>query len=77
MACAALSLASGLRATAVHLVAVGLGFHALPGFDNPRVVGPVRFTPDAVPFSMHLNLDKPLAGFWRSRYRVDPRAALP
>jgi hypothetical protein len=45
-------------------VALGLGFHLLPGFHNPRVIGPVRLTPDAVPFTMYLNLDKPLAGFW-------------
>jgi membrane protease YdiL (CAAX protease family) len=45
-------------------VAIGLGLHLLPGFHNPRVIGPVRFTPDAVPFTMYLNLDKPLAGFW-------------
>lgn len=45
-------------------IAVGLGFHVLPGFNNPRVIGPVRYTADAVPFTMYLNLDKPLAGFW-------------
>jgi membrane protease YdiL (CAAX protease family) len=44
--------------------AVGLGLHLLPGFHNLRVIGPVRFTPDAVPFTMYLNLDKPLVGFW-------------
>ena len=43
---------------------VGLGFHLLPGSDNPLVIGPVRLTPDAVPYAMYLNLDKPLAGFW-------------
>ena len=45
-------------------VALGLGFHLLPGFHNPQVIGPARITPDAVPFAMYLNLDKPLAGFW-------------
>ena len=45
-------------------LAVGLGFHLLPGFYNPQVIGPVRLTPAAVPFTMYLNLDKPLAGFW-------------
>jgi len=45
-------------------LAVALGFHLLPGFHNPQVIGPVRLTPDAVPFTMYLNLDKPLAGFW-------------
>jgi membrane protease YdiL (CAAX protease family) len=45
-------------------VAAALALHLLPGFHNPRVIGPVRYTPDALPFSMYLNLDKPLAGFW-------------
>jgi membrane protease YdiL (CAAX protease family) len=51
-----------------HGLAVGLAFalslHWLPGFHNPGVLGPLRITPDAVPFSMTLNLDKPLFGFW-------------
>lgn len=46
------------------LTALALALHLLPGFHNPRVIGPVRFTPDAVPFTMYLNLDKPLAGYW-------------
>jgi membrane protease YdiL (CAAX protease family) len=46
------------------VLAIGLGFHLLPGFHNPQVLGPVRLTPNAVPFTMYLNLDKPLAGFW-------------
>nr|WP_239483310.1 CPBP family intramembrane glutamic endopeptidase [Burkholderia sp. MS455] len=45
-------------------LAVTLSMHLLPGFHNPRVIGPARFTPDAVPFTMYLNLDKPLIGFW-------------
>ena len=46
------------------VLALVLSMHWLPGFHNPRVIGPVRFTADAVPFTMYLNLDKPLAGFW-------------
>jgi membrane protease YdiL (CAAX protease family) len=46
------------------LVAVALSFHILPGFHNPRVIGPLRYSADAVPFTMYLNFDKPLAGFW-------------
>ena len=46
------------------LVAILLGTHLLPGFHNLRVIGPVRYTSDAIPFTMYLNLDKPLAGFW-------------
>lgn len=45
-------------------LAVALSMHWLPGFHNPQVIGPVRFTPDAMPFTMYLNLDKPLIGFW-------------
>ncbi|MFA8371232.1 type II CAAX prenyl endopeptidase Rce1 family protein [Burkholderia thailandensis] len=45
-------------------LALALMLHWLPGFHNPRVIGPVRYTPDAAPFSMYLNLDKPLVGFW-------------
>lgn len=46
------------------LTAVALALHGLPGFDNARVIDQARFSPDALPFSMHLNLDKPLIGFW-------------
>ena len=44
-------------------LAAALFLHWLPGFHNPRVVEPQRLTPDALPFSMYLNLDKPLIGF--------------
>ncbi|WPP01441.1 CPBP family intramembrane glutamic endopeptidase [Pseudomonas sp. HR96] len=46
------------------LVGMALGFHALPGFDNALVIDQVTLSPDAPPFSMNLNLDKPLIGFW-------------
>ncbi|MCP1119206.1 CPBP family intramembrane glutamic endopeptidase [Robbsia andropogonis] len=46
------------------VVAIALSVHWLPGFHNSRVIGPERFTADAVPFTMYLNLDKPLIGFW-------------
>ncbi|OLS62949.1 CPBP family intramembrane glutamic endopeptidase [Pseudomonas putida] len=46
------------------LLALSLALHWLPGFNNARVFDHVRFTPDAAPFSMNLNLDKPLIGFW-------------
>lgn len=45
-------------------LAAGLACHWLPGFVSARVIGAVRFTPEAAPFSMYLNLDKPLIGFW-------------
>lgn len=46
------------------VMALALALHWLPGFNSDRVIGPQRFTADAVPFSMYLNLDKPLIGFW-------------
>lgn len=56
------------RRTAGHclfvMMAISLALHWLPGFDNAPVYLGVRFTPDATPFTMYLNLDKPLIGFW-------------
>lgn len=46
------------------VLAVGLAMHWMPGFYNGRGIDPQRFTPDAVPFSMYLNQDKPLIGLW-------------
>ncbi|KQN55208.1 CAAX protease [Pseudomonas sp. Leaf48] len=45
-------------------LALALAMHWLPGFYNGRVIPAQRFTDNAVPFSMYLNLDKPLIGFW-------------
>lgn len=46
------------------LTALGLAAHLLPGFNSAKVIDDARFTADALPFSMRLNLDKPLIGFW-------------
>lgn len=46
------------------LLALALALHWLPGFYSARLIDTERFTEDAVPFSMYLNLDKPLIGFW-------------
>lgn len=46
------------------ITAVALTAHMLPGFDNPMVIKAMRTTADALPFTMYLNLDKPLIGFW-------------
>lgn len=46
------------------VLALGLAMHWLPGFYNGRAIAPQRFTADSVPFSMYLNQDKPLIGFW-------------
>ncbi|MGE7958320.1 CPBP family intramembrane glutamic endopeptidase [Pseudomonas sp. NPDC089530] len=46
------------------VLALALAMHWLPGFYNGRAIAPERLTADAVPFSMYLNQDKPLIGFW-------------
>ncbi|MDR6609246.1 CPBP family intramembrane glutamic endopeptidase [Pseudomonas synxantha] len=46
------------------VLALTLATHWLPGFYNGRGIDPRRFTDNAVPFAMYLNLDKPLIGFW-------------
>lgn len=46
------------------LTGLALACHLLPGFDNANVIDSARFSADAAPFSMALNLDKPLIGFW-------------
>ncbi len=46
------------------LLAVALGAHLLPGFDNALVIDRQIMSDHAPPFSMALNLDKPLIGFW-------------
>jgi uncharacterized protein len=49
-------------ALAIVVLAAGLMLHRLPGFHNPRVIGPLRLSPDAIPFRFHLNYDKTLVG---------------
>lgn len=58
---------AGLRVVAaIGVLAMSAGFmlHRLPGFVNPRVIEAVRFTPDALPFTLYLNLDKTLIGIF-------------
>lgn len=45
-------------------LALSLALHWLPGFHNGRGIELQRFSDNAMAFSMHLNLDKPLIGFW-------------
>jgi membrane protease YdiL (CAAX protease family) len=45
-------------------LAAPLFLHLLPGFHNLAAIGPERLTPNAVPYRMYLNLDKPLILFW-------------
>ncbi|MBX8489110.1 CPBP family intramembrane metalloprotease [Pseudomonas cichorii] len=54
----------GLGHAAFIVTGLALAAHLLPGFNSAKVFDAVRFSPEAVPFSMSLNLDKPLIGFW-------------
>ncbi|TVK91296.1 hypothetical protein AYJ01_19035 [Shewanella algae] len=45
------------------LSAVALTVHLLPGFDNLKLLDKVRASSGSAPFSMYLNLDKPLSLF--------------
>jgi membrane protease YdiL (CAAX protease family) len=60
-------------------VALALFQHWLPGFHNLRVIDAERYTPDAAPYTMYLNFDKPLIGFWLvlACPWVQPEKALP
>src|ERR1019366_7300326 len=49
---------------ALLVLAAGLTLHRLPGFNNPRVISSVRFSADAIPFTLYLNYDKTLAGLF-------------
>jgi O-antigen/teichoic acid export membrane protein len=52
------------RPRPVHLSGPGTGAALAARFLQWSRHRPQRFTDDAVPFSMYLNLDKPLIGFW-------------
>lgn len=57
----------GWKGIAMHSVFIVLSMllfmHRLPGFNNLLVFNKVHFSPDAAPFTMYLNLDKPFIGF--------------
>jgi membrane protease YdiL (CAAX protease family) len=53
-----------VSAAAILALAAGLMLHRLPGFHNARVIDAVRFTPDAMPFTLYLNFDKTLIGLF-------------
>ncbi|PMZ97977.1 MULTISPECIES: CPBP family intramembrane glutamic endopeptidase [unclassified Pseudomonas] len=46
------------------LLGIALALHWLPGFHGARVIDKAVLSEGAVPFSMYLNLDKPLIGLW-------------
>lgn len=49
--------------TLVLLWALALTLHLVPGFDNLKVLDRVQAGPASVPFTLYLNLDKPLIFF--------------
>lgn len=53
----------GAALALVLLWAIALTLHLVPGFDNLRVLDKVQAGPASVPFTLYLNLDKPLIFF--------------
>ncbi|MDM5059106.1 CPBP family intramembrane glutamic endopeptidase [Aeromonas rivipollensis] len=53
----------GVALTLVLLWAMALTLHLVPGFDNLKVLDRVQAGPASVPFTLYLNLDKPLIFF--------------
>ncbi|MBI5381947.1 MAG: CPBP family intramembrane metalloprotease [Opitutae bacterium] len=51
-----------VAAVGILILATGLMLHRVPGFRNPCVIAAVRFSPDAIPFTLYLNYDKTLVG---------------
>ena len=49
--------------------------HAVPGFDNPRVLDAVLVSPDAVPYTKYLNFDKGVVGLFVLGLYAPDRAA--
>ncbi len=47
---------------ALVVLAGGMMTHQLPGFNNPTLVAPHKFSPNAIPFRLHLNFDKTAVG---------------
>lgn len=45
-------------------LSLGLLAHLFPGFHNWKIVDHVSLTPDAYPFSLYLNFDKPFIGIF-------------
>ena len=61
-ACRAARLATGQLSVAAHAVMLGLAaalfVHAVPGFDNPRVLDGVMLSADSLPYTKYFNFDK-------------------
>jgi membrane protease YdiL (CAAX protease family) len=44
------------------VLAAGMMTHQLPGFHNPTLIAPQKFSSNAIPFRLHLNFDKTSVG---------------
>ena len=53
-----------MASVAIIALSAGLMAHQLPGFNNPRVISNAMFSPDAIPFRLHLNFDKTMVGIF-------------
>ncbi|MBP7777236.1 MAG: CPBP family intramembrane metalloprotease [Acidobacteria bacterium] len=45
-------------------LSAGLLLHAVPGFENPRLLDNVRLSPDSAPYTKYLNFDKGVLGLF-------------
>jgi membrane protease YdiL (CAAX protease family) len=54
----------GIALAAVLVISGGLLAHALPGFNNPRVLDAVQLGADSLPYTKYLNFDKGMAGLF-------------
>lgn len=48
----------------IALLSVLIGLHQIPGFSNWLIIQRVYLSPDAMPFNLFLNFDKPLIGLF-------------
>ncbi len=67
----------GLRGFALALMlalAAGFLLHAVPGFENPRLIDGVRLSPDALPYTKYLNIDKAVLGLFLLGLHAPERA---
>jgi uncharacterized protein len=54
----------GFALAVMFALSAGLLLHAVPGFDNPRVLDSVRVSPDSAPYTKYLNFDKGVLGLF-------------
>jgi membrane protease YdiL (CAAX protease family) len=53
-----------IAAAAVIVLSAELMAHQLGGFNNPQIISNAKFSPNAIPFRLHLNFDKTLVGIF-------------